>query len=720
MRTILAIVALTASAFGQSYPSSIFTPLVAKDNVATTLSSAMSAVDTVAVVTSSTGWSANMLAYICDSSSSKTTCTGTFEVMLVTSVTGNVITVSRTTPIAHNKGVAFSNASVSRYNTSLTGEVLAIETALGPNLSNIPTSTTKTSTTYIFAAQHPAGALIAGTTTITMTPVPIGVNGTDVGHYLYVSTTGTPEACLINGGSGTSGQTSGSISILCAGAHSVGWSIQSATAGIQEAISTGNGGPVFVTIPQGTYSIYGPINVPLAAVITGQGNWATALSIDTSFSTSVNGVFIFATGSGAGPTVSNLNVSFVQPDSVSLGVYTHWPPAFYAVSAARFTIENVSVYRAWDVVNMTGNSGGSFIHNLQASHFHTGILIDGSLDSVYLNEVRFWPYALSGNQQTLFFNPANGAVGLSTARCDDINIRSFFSENPIGIHFWNSGGGNTSGNANGVTLDTVSEMLFDDGNVNMSNFSSSVGTFNISGIVVNGGLLRISDGLFFPGVGIGTSQPFIKQTAGVFQLANSWFWTAANDVASIEQTGGSSTITGNYFNRFPNVAYSIPTIYAHGSLRITAIGNKSTDKGAGGGTFISVGTDDFNQIRANIFVGWAASYPATITAGYYESDSFTIMRGIVNSTTNLVSAETGANNAIAGSLIGANFNSGQIVYVILAHTLQAGANTFNLNGVGAVAIKKHTAPTVDISTAYASGAVIQLFAQGGVWQDMSQ
>ncbi len=275
MRTILALVALSASVFGQSYPSSIFTPLVAKDNVSTTLSSPMSALDTVAVVTSSTGWSANMLGYICDSSNSKNTCTGTFEVMRVTLVTGNVLTVSRTSPIAHAKNVTFSNNPVSAYNTSLTGEVLAIETALGPNLSNVPRASTVNPVTYNFATQSPAGTLSPGSNTITMVPVPLGVNGTDVGHRLYVSTTGTPEACIINGGSGIAGQASGQISINCANSHSAGWTIQSATYGASEACVANN--PCYIEYPGGTFDWYGTFFPAANTGVHGGGQATTTL-----------------------------------------------------------------------------------------------------------------------------------------------------------------------------------------------------------------------------------------------------------------------------------------------------------------------------------------------------------------------------------------------------------------------------------------------------------
>lgn len=92
---------------------------------------------------------------------------------------------------------------------------------------------------------------------------------------------------------------------------------------------------------------------------------------------------------------------------------------------------------------------------------------------------------------------------------------------------------------------------------------------------------------------------------------------------------------------------------------------------------------------------------------------------------NYIATETGANNAIAGALLDASGAAvaeaeGLEVVVALAHTLQAGANTFALNGGAAGAIKKHTDGTTDIGTAYASTGVVKLLKKGAVWMDMSQ
>lgn len=83
--------------------------------------------------------------------------------------------------------------------------------------------------------------------------------------------------------------------------------------------------------------------------------------------------------------------------------------------------------------------------------------------------------------------------------------------------------------------------------------------------------------------------------------------------------------------------------------------------------------------------------------------------------------ESGANNAIVvakGS--GPALVAGLVITVKLAHTLQAGANTFNYQGTGAKNIKSHFNVANDIATAYAATGVIQLLFDGTEWLDMSE
>jgi hypothetical protein len=90
---------------------------------------------------------------------------------------------------------------------------------------------------YGWAQQPPLTAgIVVGPNIVTLTPCPRGVNGADAWHYLYVAGTGTPEVVLLTGGSCNSRAASGTIEFTANYVHPPGYSIGSATAGIQEAI----------------------------------------------------------------------------------------------------------------------------------------------------------------------------------------------------------------------------------------------------------------------------------------------------------------------------------------------------------------------------------------------------------------------------------------------------------------------------------------------------
>lgn len=118
------------------------------------------------------------------------------------------------------------------------------------------------STRYAFDAQTPGGSLIVGSNTITLTPVPPGISGTNTLHYLRISGgTGTAEQVLITGGTAVSGAATGTVIFTCANTHSGAWTVQPASAGIQEAIwAAGITGSVLM--PSGSHTTYATISIP--------------------------------------------------------------------------------------------------------------------------------------------------------------------------------------------------------------------------------------------------------------------------------------------------------------------------------------------------------------------------------------------------------------------------------------------------------------------------
>ncbi len=92
---------------------------------------------------------------------------------------------------------------------------------------------------------------------------------------------------------------------------------------------------------------------------------------------------------------------------------------------------------------------------------------------------------------------------------------------------------------------------------------------------------------------------------------------------------------------------------------------------------------------------------------------------------NYIATESGANNALVASLLDASGASvtvaaGLAIAIKCAHTLQAGANTLNLNGHGTDSIKKASAPGTDVAVVAASGSIIHMIFDGTVWQVVGQ
>ena len=80
----------------------------------------------------------------------------------------------------------------------------------------------------------------AGSNTIHLSPCPMGIdvsNNPNAPYAVYIAGTGTAEAAPVTGGSCTSGGASGTINVTTAYSHSAGYTVGSASTGIQEAIN---------------------------------------------------------------------------------------------------------------------------------------------------------------------------------------------------------------------------------------------------------------------------------------------------------------------------------------------------------------------------------------------------------------------------------------------------------------------------------------------------
>ncbi len=86
-------------------------------------------------------------------------------------------------------------------------------------------------------SQTPAADLTAaGAKTVNLTACPLGVTGTESQYYVYIAGTGTAEAVLVTGGTCAGNGQPGSLQFTTVNAHAAGYTLGSASSGLQEAL----------------------------------------------------------------------------------------------------------------------------------------------------------------------------------------------------------------------------------------------------------------------------------------------------------------------------------------------------------------------------------------------------------------------------------------------------------------------------------------------------
>lgn len=109
-------------------------------------------------------------------------------------------------------------------------------------IKNKPTIPTVNAIDYQFTRTNGQGASgdlssAGASKTVTLTPCPKGLNGSNTGQYLYVSAgTGTAEYVLVAGGTCTSEAPTGTVIFTTVNTHTGAWKLTDPTFGIQSAI----------------------------------------------------------------------------------------------------------------------------------------------------------------------------------------------------------------------------------------------------------------------------------------------------------------------------------------------------------------------------------------------------------------------------------------------------------------------------------------------------
>lgn len=395
------------------------------------------------------------------------------------------------------------------------------------------------------------------------------------------------------------------VNVLQFGAKGIGSGFNDTTA-FQKAVATG----LKVRIPKSATYYYItdaiPCNTP-GQQITGDGKDISIIQIDTGFNMAALGLFTVGSGE-EGPQFKDFQVAYAQPDTASRGSLTTYPPTWYNQISPRSTMENIKVVRASYIYNMKNNAGACNFTGCEFSWFNVAIDIDGALDSIKIDRCHFWPFGLTANQQTIFYDAST--IGVNSGRADDLHIDNCLFINGTQVNLYTSGFGITFGNITNTDFDTNKGINMASGQLQLAGCYFSASIASVISINVAGGTLAATSCKFSIGTTLTGAQ--ISASAGVLMLSNSSFDTGAADMTCIGVSGATALISNCFFQRTANITPSKATINC-ASGRISVTGCRHSDKGTGAGAFINIVTDDLHCITGNAPIGWTITLPGVHT-----------------------------------------------------------------------------------------------------------
>jgi hypothetical protein len=408
------------------------------------------------------------------------------------------------------------------------------------------------------------------------------------------------------------------------------------SAAIQAALSSGQ----HVYIPTGYYLINSALTFKQPGqMLTGDGRNQSRLIVNSTFDLSVQGVLIFATGE-EGPQLEDFGIYFDQPDSADYASLVKYPVAIYAVNIARFTITSLKITNAMNGIDMTGNCGGAFINLLEMSAYGTGIHIDGSLDTIRINQFHFWCFGMSNSQCSIFFGSAKA---LDVGRVDGLMLSEFLNISSLGLNLYRGATGDPWVYMSDSGFDTFNGIQISAGSLQVVNsYITLAGSPALRGVHQTGGILQFTNCYFTSG----QTQPFMlleNMSGGTLQIDNCYFNYAGGAQVSLGGNADANSIQisnsrfqaqsgafqllgaaagtnkihlSNNVIETANVGYSHPIVDVYGANRVYMTGNRVND---GHGNFIHIQNDNPNWISGNIAYGWTYLFPSA-KIGFYSNN----------------------------------------------------------------------------------------------------
>lgn len=280
-----------------------------------------------------------------------------------------------------------------------------------------------------FTAQAPGGSLTSGiTNTVTLTPVPKGINGTNLNHYLYISGgSGTAEVVLITGGTAVSEATSGTVTFVPANSHSGAWTIASASAGLLECLWSLAASGGIILFPPGTHTVRCQIRIPNDGTSPPRQKpfalWGSGCLFDGNGGAPNGGSIVDMTYSGTGGKLTGLGYGALVMRDLTLkdSSVSNTTPFVYLTNTTPF-FERVGFYGSVSGASTTQDAiilGGTTTTrdgSLNAPYGGYG----GAITNCYFNRVRRIVYGRVYCNGMSLINPTvwNGCGGSAAVELD--------------------------------------------------------------------------------------------------------------------------------------------------------------------------------------------------------------------------------------------------------------------------------------------------------------
>lgn len=442
------------------------------------------------------------------------------------------------------------------------------------------------SSDYNFTAQLPGGSLTAGiTNSITLVPVPKGVNGTNTQYYIRLQGgSGTPEDVLVTGGTATSEATTGTLTFIPVNNHSGAWSILSSSAGIGEALAAVvQGGTVWVPPNASGYNITGPFALPAYVSLIGQpiygsqrGQFAIAPgpTFGEVFGTCLSLTWGAGSSSGtqilmrSGCTVAGF--SFFYPNQVNTATPVIYPPTIkldpLVTDPDHCKIYDVFSPNTYNFIDATTNHSKLHVKGVYGCAINVGINIDGATDADIIENILLKGlfhdsaiYSAYASNKLSGYIIANG-IAVKVGLADGIRISTVYTFGyRIGLYLAKSGARGSYGSINSFQTDSCRFGLYQDvdgiSNMMMCSDCAFSGNDGVSGLQnsygiwadTNGvkGILMLSSSSVSSNATSGQNALFSRGLK--IQLVNGWISTWGSAAAAIQLEGASTLVLDSVY-----------------------------------------------------------------------------------------------------------------------------------------------------------------------------